>query len=62
MTAQQQTPAELAKAREIWRLYMRELQLQAGGSYSYDDNGDCDNEHPDSGWVEAFNVGQRGDE
>lgn len=53
--------SEVEKAREVWRLYMRELQLQAGGSYSDEDNGACDNAHPDSGWVEGWNRGQRGE-
>ncbi len=54
-------PAEVEKAREVWRRYMRELQLQAGGSYSDEDDGRCDNEHPDSSWCESFNRGQRGE-
>ena len=55
------SPEEVEKAKEQWRLYMRQLRLEARGVYSEEDGGECDNEHPDSGWVEGWNRGQRGE-
>ena len=55
------TPAEVEKAKEDWRLYMRQLRIEAGGAYSEEDDGRADEARPDSGWVEGFNRGQRGE-
>lgn len=62
----QPTEAELAKER--WRLEALARHIEAGGSrfdefnpdYGKDD-GRGDEDHPDSGWCEAFNRSQRGE-
>lgn len=55
------SPEEVAKAKEDWRLYMRQLRLEAGGVYSEEDDGRGDEAHPDSCWVDGWNRGQRGE-
>lgn len=60
----QESPEELKHRREQWRLYMRELDAIARRGLHApedEDDGRCDEDHPDSGWVESFNRGQRGE-
>lgn len=56
-------PIALAKAREAVRgstrpQYARNAERDASRD---EDNGECDNAHPDSSWVEGWNRGQRGE-
>ena len=56
-------PIAIAKAREAVRgstrpQYARNAERDASRD---EDDGACDNEHPDSGWCESFNRGQRGE-
>ena len=61
--AKSQTPAEVAKQKEAVRgstrpQYARNAERDASRD---EDEGECDNEHPDSSWVEGWNRGQRGE-
>lgn len=53
-------PAEIAAAQKRLADFRKEWPVQNPLPAGCEDNGACDNEHPDSGWCRSFNASQRG--